>query len=122
MSFKLIVGIIQIVFSLSLIVGMVLGFTVINSSAKESIQAGIARMPQDVRTNIDLSLIEKMITGTSIFIGIIGFLFLLQGISNLIKEQPSLEKNVGEEKKVKKETKQEPSNINLKKQEIPDEY
>ncbi|MFH1592633.1 MAG: hypothetical protein ABIB47_04680 [Candidatus Woesearchaeota archaeon] len=118
MSLKFIIGIIQIVLSLILIAGMVIGLTTIRSTVKEGIQAGSPRIPENLRSQIDLSTINKIVISSSVLFGVIGILFLLQGLINLKKETPKIEppKTSSNKKEIKPTTQ-----VDVK-EDIPDEY
>ena len=97
MLFKQIVGVIQIIFSLMFIVAMVLGLTVVKTKIKEGVGAGGTRIPSDLQGSIDLSILVNVNTAVSVFFGVIGILFLLQGLVNLKKEFHREDKIMGNE-------------------------
>jgi len=109
MVFKLIVGIIQIVISLLFICGAIASFIFVRPMITEAIQASSARVPLELRQSIDLSLIDRFVIVLSILIGLVGLIFLLQGLVNLKKDHNV---QIGLDKK-------ESYNV---KEEIPNEY
>ena len=97
MVFKQIVGIIQIIFSLVFLIGMVLGLTVVKSRINDNILAGADRIPAELAGSLDFTLLLTLSNWVSIFFGVLGVLFLLQGIINLKGEgskQISFERGV----------------------------
>ena len=114
MSLKVIFGIVQIVISIILIIAMVFGITLVRSSIKDNINLGYSRLPSDLKSGLNLNIIERVLTASSILVGLAGILFLLQGIINLKKDHSSTISEKSSTKENKKEIKTEEN--------IPDEY